>query len=301
LRRAPCQFPGLAILALAGALGLAGASAAQEAPGAARGLRYLSWPSRSAAAEPPTVASAEAGGARLRRPNRVIPHGGAAPAPRETLTAAPGPVRRTLTPASAWLRPAPPPAAAQPIPAPAPAPARAPAPAPVAEQPAPPPAAPVPEYVPDAGGQPAPASVAYPAPPQPPAADDPMAPRRDAPIFRMQRPEPAPPPIAERDAPAEQPAAEASPAPRRVATVTTNPADRPSLEGARYYSVHRQNGRAPDALALPQPTYVDALAITMNEAPTTPDLAAPDPGPTLIRDAQGRLRAQPAAPEGDYQ
>ena len=85
-----------------------------------------------------------------------------------------------------------------------------------------------------------------------------------------------------------------------MATVVANPADRPPPQGARYYSVHRQNGREPDAVTLPDPGYIDALAITMTESPTTPDLAEPDPGPTLIRDAEGRVRAQPAAPEGDY-
>jgi hypothetical protein len=134
-----------------------------------------------------------------------------------------------------------------------------------------------------------------------PASDDPMAPRRDAPIFRMSAspPAPTPPPAAVREEP--RSGTDEAPAPRRVAVVTANPDDRPPPQGSRRYSVHRLNGQEPDALTMPQPTYVDALAVTMTETPASQDLAQPDQGPTLIRDAQGRIRAQPAAPEGDYQ
>ena len=52
---------------------------------------------------------------------------------------------------------------------------------------------------------------------------------------------------------------------------------------------------------MPDPTYVDAIAVTMPDSLASQDLAQPQEGPTLIRDAQGRVRAQPAAPEGDYQ
>jgi hypothetical protein len=138
-----------------------------------------------------------------------------------------------------------------------------------------------------------------------------MAPRRDAPIFRLQRPvsapqadptPPAPRDAARADAPrAEAPRAEAAPA-RQTAVVTANTADRPARsQGARYYSVHRQNGQSPDAVVLPDPTYVDALAVTLAETPASQDLAQPDRGPTLIRDNQGRLRAAPAASDGDHQ
>jgi hypothetical protein len=291
LRRRPRLTRGIAAAAaLAGGLALCGAASAQQASGADAGLRYLSWPGRTAtpAQEPPTAA-AEPARRDLRRPNRVIPHGGAA---RPGLTPAPGAARRTLTPASAWLHPQPAPAV-QPTP-PAPAPPAQPAPAP----------APAPAYIADRGGQPAPAAVVAPPPPAPAPADDPMAPRRDAPIFRL-RPAATAAPAADAPAPAhaDAPDASAAPAaaPARVAVVTPNPADRPASQGARYYSVHRQHGRQPDAVELPQPTYVDALAVTMTESPATPDLAAPEPGPTLIRDAQGRVRTQPAAPEGDYQ
>ncbi|MBU2042067.1 MAG: hypothetical protein KKA37_08685, partial [Alphaproteobacteria bacterium] len=166
-----------------------------------------------------------------------------------------------------------------------------------------------PDYLPDPGGrgQAVPAEMIYaPAPTPAPAAGpaepfDPMAPRRDAPIFRMQQdapgvaPQPAPPVV--------QPAAAApapGPAPRRVAEVS-NSGERPPSQGGRYYSVHRQNGRQPDALAMPDPTYVDALVVNMPETIASQDLAAPEQGPTLIRDAQGRVRPAPAASDGDHQ
>lgn len=291
MRRVTRLTSGLATAALACVLGLAGAAAAQEAAGAARGLRYLSWPGRAASAPPDEAPAVDASRRELRRPNRVIPHGGAAGMRSPALTPAPVPARRTLTPANAWLRPSP---AAPEAPSPSPA---------VSPASPPPPRPSVPEYLPDRGGQPAPSAVAYPAasPPQPaepPVVDDPMAPRRDAPIFRLAPREPAAAPALE---PADGRAANETPSPPRpVAAVVANPADRPQPQGARYYSVHRQNGREPDAVALPDPSYIDALAITLTESPTTPDLAEPDPGPTLIRDAEGRVRAQPAAPEGDY-
>jgi hypothetical protein len=295
LRRARRLSLGLVTAALIGATGLASAAEAQTAP---QGLRHLTWDGRpaGAASAPSNAPSPDA----RRRPNRVIPHGGVQAAqPAAAPSTAP---RRTLTPATAWLQPAPAPAMAPPQPVPTAAP-----PAPVRA---------TPEYLPDQSGraQPVPAEVALPAPAAPaptpapafasgPSAD-PMAPRRDAPIFRLQQtPQAEAPPApvaAQPEAPVAAPAA-AEPRPRQVAMVTANPTDRPALQGARRYSVHRQNGQAPDALALPEPTYIDALAVTMAETPASQDLAQPDQGPTLIRDAQGRMRAQPAAPEGDYQ
>ncbi|HRJ64423.1 MAG TPA: hypothetical protein PLR59_08740, partial [Brevundimonas sp.] len=92
----------------------------------------------------------------------------------------------------------------------------------------------------------------------------------------------------------------AAPQPRRVAEVS-NSGERPPTQGGRYYSVHRQNGRQPDALEMPAPNYVDALVVTMPETIASQDLAAPEQGPTLIRDAQGRIRHAPAASDGDHQ
>ena len=291
-----------AALAATGLLTLADAASAQSAAGAgeARGLRYLSWPGRGEAADPADrdAARPAANRADLRRPNRVIPHGGFAaaepPAPRG-LTPAPGPARRTLTPANAWLRPAP---APEPVPVPVPAPPSA-----ATATPSPPPP-PGPEYLPDQGGrgQPAPAEIVYPTPVRFDGADpvaavsDPMAPRRDAPIFRMQQ---TPPPVPQAG-PAAAPRVE-QPAPSRPLVEVANSGERPPQQGARYYSVHRQNGREPDALVMPAPTYVDALVVSMTETPATQDLAEPEQGPTLIRDRNGNMRAAPAASDGDHQ
>lgn len=255
--------------------------------------------------------AASAQEAAARRPNTVIPHGGQASAPRAGLTQAPGPVRRTLTPANAWMQPAPAVVpAAQPAPQPVAA-APAPQPQPVRAQPQSQPAV---DYLPNQGrGQPAPVEAVYAPPPAaapvsgPAPADraaDPMAPRRDAPIFRMQQgatPQPMPAQVAADAAPqAAATSADQPPRPIRVATVV-NTGEQPPQQGARYYSVHRQNGRQPDALVMPTPTYVDALAVTMTETPASQDLAQPDQGPTLIRDGQGRVRAAPAASDGDHQ
>lgn len=284
---------------------LAGTAVAQTPqPAARQDLRQISWPGRNAAA--PSPAAPAAARSDLRRTNLVIPHGGfSAVEPAPAVPAAPV-ARRTLTPASAWLQPASPP--------PAPTPAMA-APMRTEASAAPPPPRPAttPDYLPDQGrrGQRAPAELVYAAPPAPapePALSDtaaapdqpadPMAPRRDAPIFRMQQAAPQPAPVAEAAAAPQGQAA--APRPRYVAEVT-NTGERPPQQGARYYSVHRQNGRQPDTLAMPDPTYIDALAITMTQTPASQDLAEPEQGPTLIRDSQGRMRPAPAASDGDHQ
>lgn len=178
-----------------------------------------------------------------------------------------------------------------------------------ADRPAPPPSSTAPRLQPQSMTAPQDQPAAEPAPsPGPPVNADPMAPRRDAPIFRIQQarsaqpaPQPTQPQPAAAPTAATREQADAN-APRRVALVTPNSADRPTRDmGARYYSVHRQNGQQPDAIALPDPTYVDALAVNLAETPASQDLAAPDRGPTLIRDNQGRLRAAPAASDGDHQ
>lgn len=120
-----------------------------------------------------------------------------------------------------------------------------------------------------------------------------MAPRRDALIFQMQSaPSPAAPPA---------PRAEVPPQPAPV-TAATHAGDAPPRQtGGRYYSVHRQNGREPDALTMPAPTYVDALVVSEIESLASQDLAAPEQGPTLIRDRNGNMRAAPAPSDGDHQ
>lgn len=286
------------LLAAAGGVLFTGNASAQSVPaptGESRGLRYVSGTGRGEtvpARLPATAAPAGPIRPDLRRPNTVIPHGGpastATAAPiRSGLTPAPG-LRRTLTPASDWTNPV------APVPVPAPRPRAVPD------------ARPDPRYPAVlADGMeaplPPPAPLAPPTPPVPNGPFDPMAPRRDAPIFRMQRDAPAPAPTAA--LPGGQPDAMASPdvsQPRGVTDVR-NSGDRPPTQGGRYYSVHRQNGRQPDALEMPAPNYVDALAVTMPETIASQDLAEPQPGPTLIRDASGRVRPMPAATDGDYQ
>ena len=180
----------------------------------------------------------------------------------------------------------------------------------------------LPEYMAGQGGaQPAPSQAVYADAPRPAApaaaptyadqgapsdAADPMAPRRDAPIFRLQRPAPTGPapipgPSASTENAPSTPKVEAAPAPRQMAAVTANPSDHPEMQASRRYSVHRQNGQQPDAVSIPQPTYVDALAVTLTDMPAGRDLAEPAPGPNLYRDNQGRVRAAPAASDGDHQ
>lgn len=295
-------------IALLAATTLAGAAAAQTQPSVRQDLRQLSWPGRNAAAPAPDAPAAAR--TDLRRTNLVIPHGGfGAVDPAPSARIAPTP-RRTLTPANAWLQP-------PPVPAPLPSPVMAPPVRAEAVAPASVPAAGVarpaatPEYLPDQGrrGQRAPADIVYAAAPEPapsstPAtADqpaDPMAPRRDAPIFRIQQAAPPPAPVAEVAVDAAPEGQNAPPRPRYLAEVT-NTGERPPQQGARYYSVHRQNGRQPDTLAMPESTYVDALAITMTQTPASQDLAEPEQGPALIRDSQGRTRPAPAASDGDHQ
>lgn len=293
-----------AVLSAAGGLLLANVASAQSDP------RLLSWPGRGDATPPQTVPVGQPQDVRrdVRRPNPVIPHGAfAAPeaAPRG-LTPAPGPARRTLTPANAWLRPAQPARAPAAAPAPVPSAPAAASPSAPPPPPPPPPARSAPEYLPDQGGrsQPAPADLVFPDTAPPPAAStvDPMAPRRDAPIFRLQQ---SAPPPAPRAAPApEQVAAtaEEAPAPQpRVMQMVNSGEAPPAARGGRYYSVHRQNGRQPDALTMPQPTYVDGLVVSEVETLASQDLAAPQEGPTLIRDRNGNLRAAPAPSDGDHQ
>ncbi len=294
-----------AVLAAAGGLLLADAASAQSAP------RYLTWPGRGEVTPPQGAPDPSAPVRRdIRRPNPVIPHGGVAmrdPAPSR-LTPAPGPARRTLTPANAWLQPSPP--AAQPVPAPAAAMAPPPAARPLASPPPSP--RPAPEYLPDQGGrgQPAPAELVYPAPARTGNLDaggpvDPMAPRRDALIFQVQSATPAPVQAGTPQPAPVQPRAEASapaPAPARaVMEVAPSGEAPPRQAGGRYYSVHRQNGREPDALTMPEPTYVDGLVVSDIETMASQDLAAPEQGPTLIRDRNGNMRAAPAPSDGDHQ
>lgn len=188
-------------------------------------------------------------------------------------------------PAPGPYQPAPQQVAASQPPAPQPAPAA------MAEaQPAPPPVA-QPPVVQAAAPQPAPAETpaVQPTPDQAPtaqagqqAAADPMAPRRDAPIYRLMRPQTG----VALDGAAVAGAQQAAQLP-------------PGEQTARYYSVHRQAGRHPDTIVTPQPTYLDALPVQMTQTPKSDDLAQPDGPPALIRNANGSLRAVPQTQADD--
>lgn len=281
----------------------AGAAVAQQAPTNASGLRYLSWPGKPAVAAratpTPAVIQAEAPAPTVTAANRTLP--GAIPLAR--LSPAPStttPRSNGLTPASAWMpqrapTPAEParsaPVEAAPVEtAPAQATATRVAPSPyVPEQqasaplPQPEPQmqaepAPIPQQAAQAEPQPAPQTAVQPAPqPAQAAVADPMAPRRDAPIYRLQRPQAG--------APLDAAAVAASGQAASTPTAGDN--------SARYYSVHRQAGRHPDAIPAPQQTYLDALPVQMAQTPQSSDLAQPDGPPALIRNANGALRAVP--------
>lgn len=275
----------------------AGAAVAQQAPTNASGLRYLSWPGKptvAARATPtPAVIQAEAPAPTVTAANRTLP--GAIPLAR--LSPAPSvapsvttPRSNGLTPASVWMPQRAPtpaePARTAPVEA-APvetAPVQATRVAPSPYVPEPQPSAPQPQPEPEMRAEPAPApqqaAHAEPQPaPQPAqaAVADPMAPRRDAPIYRLQRPQAGAPLDAAAVAASGQ-AAQTPPAGDNT---------------ARYYSVHRQAGRHPDAIPAPQQTYLDAMPVQMAQTPQSSDLAQPDGPPALIRNANGALRAVP--------
>lgn len=268
------------LLILTAAMAVAAPAGAQETNGA--GLRYLAWPGKAERPAAPGQGQAD----DLRR-TRLIPHAGASFATVNTRPSAPSPLpvtpdrqpRQGLTPADAWLRPAAPP---PPAPAPVPAP---PAPAPTPEvqrpqarlvQPSPRLAQPVPAPV-QAAAQPSrPVEPVRPAPvpaqPQPARTDppDPMAPRRDALIYSVQRP------------------AESAPQ---------------GGEPPRYYSVHRQNGRQPDAIPQPAPHALDAMPVRLTDDKDQPSsLADPPEPPQMVRNRDGRLiPLTPAGEDGDRQ
>jgi hypothetical protein len=119
----------------------------------------------------------------------------------------------------------------------------------------------------------------------PAPADDPMAPRRDALIFRMQQPQanaaaqqqqpaqtaPAPSPSNQTSAQGEiqssvltQPVAGRTPGGQAYAGAE------PPREGVRYYSVQRAVGRQPDPIAIPESVYLDNAPIDLAEPPAAP-------------------------------
>jgi len=295
-----------AIVLVAGAPALA---QTREAPT----LRRLDWAGRPETSGP----------AGLRRPAPVIPHAGTAPTeaglrPARAWRPSPDRIdgRPGLTPADAFFGPG------ETAAAPAPRPLRpmepVAAPPPIRSEPAPqrqpqpqPERRPLPvEAAPSSAASPQPAArlvqpspvTARPAPPvpqpvaRPEAAQveaDPMAPRRDAPIFRIQG---ARPPQGEAQVqPAAVPPAEAAPVQGQA-----QGQPQPYGQGARYYSVHRQAGRQPDRTPLPAPVWLDRMPVEMDRTPESEDLAAPPETPQMMRDAQGRMRpVQATATDGD--
>lgn len=262
-------------------------SQSQSAPAAGR---YLTWANRPVGTTPADVAAVQARARTAMIPRRVAPSQ-ASYRPMMQPTSTPVPASRGLTPASAWLGP-------RVVPAYAPG-----SPDPLA-------------YATTEMAAPAPTYSPPPAPVER-AAVDPMAPRRDAPVFNMQRQTAAStaqapvPQQAPQQAPQPGPADPNDPmAPRRDArifqmqqgptqgqeqAVLPAPAQQaPSSEasvqagqsGARYYSVHRDAGHRPDPTALPEPVYFDSV---------TMDLAEPPENEPQTRDAQGRRRVVPNA------
>lgn len=273
----------------------AGAAAAQVAT-TSEGLRYLSWPGKPPVARGPDARASSAQTTAPRATLAALPLA-RLDAPASTAVAA----RRGLTPASDWLSPA---VASQPVSQPRPYEATTPQPAPVqvaSAQPEPVQApivrapvvqAPVVQAAADRTA-PAPQNAPQPAPQPTPQADalgDPMAPRRDAPIFRLTQTSMA------AAAPAATPPVQTAAVQAEASPLASVPSAAP--QGARFYSVHRQAGHRPDPIPQAQPVYLDALPVEMSQTPSSADLAQPDGPPALIRNRDGSVRAAPPSVGG---
>ncbi|MBB1179741.1 hypothetical protein DSM05_11315 [Pseudomonas sp. FW305-3-2-15-E-TSA4] len=269
----------------------AGAAAAQVAT-TSEGLRYLSWPGKPPVARGPDARASSAQTTAPRATLAALPLA-RLDAPASTAVAA----RRGLTPASDWLSPA---VASQPVSQPRPYEATTPQPAPVqvaSAQPEPVQApivrapvvqAPVVQAAADRTA-PAPQNAPQPAP-QADAPGDPMAPRRDAPIFRLTQTSMA------AAAPAATPPVQTAAVQAEASPLASVPSAAP--QGARFYSVHRQAGHRPDPIPQAQPVYLDALPVEMSQTPSSADLAQPDGPPALIRNRDGSVRAAPPSAGG---
>jgi hypothetical protein len=105
---------------------------------------------------------------------------------------------------------------------------------------------------------------------------DPMAPRRDAPIFRIQGAQPPP----------QQP-----PPPQNQAQTASNvSSEGPGRNSARFYSLHRAAGLQPDRTELPESVYAVIPESAFFDAART-DLAEPPPPPVQTRTFNGRVQA----------
>ncbi|MDK2747828.1 MAG: hypothetical protein KYX67_10950 [Brevundimonas sp.] len=279
--------------ALIAACAASGAAMAQSSASGAGGLRYLSWPGK-----PPVTQGAAPTLRRIPQPTTVaapvdtpvsfIPLA-RLPAPAPAPASKPTP-HRGLTPASDWIAPVP-----------TTTPTMATTPQPYVAAPAPVEAAPPPVQAETVVAAQDPAPAQSPVPPQPHTqtqaqaqaapepAFDPMAPRRDAPIFRLQRQTTAQTaPETAAQAQGGTKAETASAAPPAMLQAALAP-----VQGARFYSVHRQAGRQPDRINTVQPIYLDALPVEMTQTPSSADLAQPDGPPALQRNSDGSVRAVP--------
>ena len=233
----PDRFPARLIAITSGILLMTGAAQAQIPAGDGT-MRYLSWANRPTSTAPGEVLARSRNQGGLI-PRRVAP---SLPIQRSALSSASLPVATTngLTPASAWLGPRSPPA--------------------------------YPSASPDAVPRTTTelhASTGQPVADATPV-EDPMAPRRDAPIFRLQPQGSAVTGQAPPNGTAQDPTRiAASPAPS-------------GQQGARYYSVHRDAGRQPDPTVIPEPVFFDSVTLDLAEPPAT------EP---LMRDARGRRAA----------
>lgn len=163
------------------------------------------------------------------------------------------------------------------------------APPPQQQRAAPQPIAPQPAPQPQVQADPPAAAVAAAVAAASPTPFDPMAPRRDAPIFRMrqnpaapmqtlaQTPEPTAPNVSAQvqDQNPAQAAADAAPA-----AYAANPMPQ-GRDGARYYSVHRAAGHRPDPTPMPVSVYLENVPM---------DLAAPPEDPPVQRLINGRVQ-----------
>jgi hypothetical protein len=296
--RPTVRTAGLGLATALACLALGGVAQAQvqtQAP--PTGSRYLSWANRTTSTTPPRMAANAARADIL--PRRVAPSQGLA-RPQMQPFNPPLPIREGgLTPASAWIGPRVAPsfapgnpdplayattelAAATPPPPVRTTPART---APVApaqprvEAPVSAPAAPVaqPVYTP-------PSYTPAAAPTT--SAADPMAPRPDAPIFRLRSQGAASTSVPAQTAPSQSAPAEQAPVQQTEAQISAS-----GQAPARYYSVHRAAGRQPDPTVMPDPVFFDSVAL---------DLAQPPETEPVRRDAQGRripvANADPSLP-----
>lgn len=120
---------------------------------------------------------------------------------------------------------------------------------------------------------------------------DPMAPRRDAPIFSIAGAHPQSPavvPLQQGQVPG-RPEGQA-PSQGQLQGQQTASVEGPPRSGPRYYSVHRAAGHQPDPTAMPESVYAVIPEGAFLDAART-DLAEPPPPPVQTRTINGRVQA----------